>query len=401
VAHADGVAYPDVATSRTVHAMRELLRDPDSAARAAELAGVLVGLPGGPPGIVADLVLASTGPFARLARAGLDETDPRLDLAARELDALGALAHARLGPALGPHGLADALGPADAPPTDAPPAAAALRAELLDDPGWGSQARALAEHYRVEGTGALSTRRVLRFRQGSLTAVERPDHTRLADLVGGEALRAPLLADLEAFVGGAPANDALLYGPPGTGKSVTVRAAAAAFADRGLRLVQVDREDVARLEEVLGLLAGDGPRCLVMLDDLVFDDAGRADRALRTALDGGVSERPGNVLVWATSNRLRLLHETHGEREADVEGAAGRAEKIALATRFGRRVAFAPPDQAGYLALAEGLLRARLGTVPPGARDAALRFARLAHGMTPRTARQFAAAFRGTGAAPP
>jgi predicted AAA+ superfamily ATPase len=380
--------------------MRELLEEPDSAERAAALAGVLVGLPGGPPGIVADLVLASTGPFARLARAGLDPGDPRLDLAARELDILGALAHSRLEPALGRHGLADAVTAADASPADAPPAAAALRGELLEDSRWGALACALADHHRCEGTGALAVHRVLRFREGALAAVERPDRTRLADLIGGDALRASLLADLEAFVTGAPANDALLYGPPGTGKSVTVRAAAAAFTDRGLRLVQVDREDVARLEDVLALLAGDGPRCLVMLDDLVFDDAGRADRALRTALDGGVSERPANVLVWATSNRLRLLHETHAEREADVEGAAGRAEKVALATRFGRRVAFAAPDQEGYLAVAEGLLRARLGAVPPGSREAALRFARLAHGMTPRTARQFAAAYRPTPPSP-
>ncbi len=137
-----------------------------------------------------------------------------------------------------------------------------------------------------------------------------------------------------------------------------------------------------------------GPHCLVYLDDLAFDDGGRTDRVLRAALEGGVVERPANVLVWVTSNRLRLTRETHAERADDIEGRLAVGEKTALATRFGRRVAFRSPSQEAYLAICRRLVHERLGTVPEGTDEAAVRFAVAGHGMTQRTARQFAGAFR-------
>jgi len=148
--------------------------------------------------------------------------------------------------------------------------------------------------------------------------------------------------------------------------------------------------DVAGLRALFARLAGTGPRCLVLLDDLVFDDAERTDRALRAALEGDAAGRPANVLVWATSNRLKLLRETLSEREDDVDEALGRGEKAALATRFGLRVAFPGLGQDEYLRVALGLLERLGGDAGDGAAAAALRFARSGHGMSPRTARQFA-----------
>ena len=108
-------------------------------------------------------------------------------------------------------------------------------------------------------------------------------------------------------------------------------------------------------------LRGEGPCCLVFLDDLVFDDAGRADRALRAALEGGVAGRPANVLLWATSNRLNLTAQTHSERADDVDPAEAAGEKAALADRFGRRVRFERPNRDAYVAIALRLVRDRLG----------------------------------------
>ena len=334
------------------------------------------------------------------ARAGLAPDDPRLARAARELDALGRLAHGDLRELLDPHGLADCLpatGTAGAgdDPGRVPPAAAELLQTLAESPEWGRHAARLADFHRAEGTGPLAVSRVLGWSDGVLEGIAHPDGIHVDDLEGYEAQRAPLLADLDAFTSGLPANDALLYGPPGTGKSASVRACAAAYADRGLRLVQVARGETSALPAVFGALRGEGPHCLVFLDDLVFDDAGRADRALRAALEGGVAGRPANVLLWATSNRLNLTAQTHSERADDVDPAEAAGEKAALADRFGRRVRFERPNRDAYVAIALRLLRDRLGEAPTGAEEAAVRFALAGHGFSPRTARQFAAAFRG------
>ncbi|MFM7553163.1 MAG: DUF815 domain-containing protein, partial [Actinomycetota bacterium] len=216
-----------------------------------------------------------------------------------------------------------------------------------------------------------------------------PDRTTLEDLVGYEAQRAPLLDDLRAFLHGAPANDALLHGPPGTGKSAAVRACAAAYADQGIRLVQVERDQLDGVEAALIELR-DGPPTILFLDDLVVDDGERLDRVLRATLDGGVVERPPNVIVWATSNRLNLTHGSLAERADDVDAEEMVGEKAALAARFGRRVRFPRQDKAAYLAICRHLAFARLGSVPDDLDAQAMRFAVQGHGLSARTARQFA-----------
>jgi uncharacterized protein len=387
------LAYADLDAEPLVGALQAALDEPGDLGAAQRLARALFPLETRPGAAIAELVLHSRGPFAQLARRGVADDDRRLRVAAGELDVLAALAHADIARLLEPHGLADALpdGTGDA---HRPPEYELLRAELLAAPGWGDLVMRLAAFHRGQGVGELAAHRVLRLGDDGLVGVRRPDPISLADLEGGELQQAPLIADLEAFVTGQGANDALLYGPPGTGKSATVRGLAAVFADRGLRLVQVARGEIERLGEVFSLLAGDGPATLVYLDDLAFDDGGRTDRVLRGALEGGVVERPANVLVWVTSNRLRLTRETHAERADDIEGRLAVGEKTALATRFGRRVAFRSPSQDAYLAICRRLVRARFGTLPAGADEAALRFAAAGHGLTQRTARQFAAGFR-------
>lgn len=389
------IAYADVGAHRAVRTASAALAAPDDALAARDLARTAFALDGCVIGAIATAVLASEGPFARAARAGLAPQDRRLRRAASELDALGALAHADLEGVLRPHGLGDALPRGRAAPAAAPPVFRALWEALVAAPGWGRSVARVAAMHRDGGTGALARHRVLRYAGGVLCGVARPDPLTLEDLTGGDDARAPLLEDLAAFAAGGTANDALLYGPPGTGKSAAVRALAARFAAEGLRLVQVGREDVARLADLFAALAGEGPRCLVALDDLVFDgDDDRADRALRAALEGDVAARPANVLVWATSNRLRIVRETRSQREDDLEEALARGERSALATRFGRRVRFGALDVDAYVAVAERLVRERLGHVPPGTAEAAVRFSRGGHGLTPRTARQYAATVR-------
>ena len=388
------IAFDDLDAHPLVRAISDLAAHPGDEHAAHRVAAELFGLEVTVPAAIAALVLGSEGAFATLARKGIEPGDRRRARVARELTRLGEFAHADLESMLDSHGLADAMPPdIDDPAPGHPPAFIALRTRLRDDADWGALAEPLGDFYALQGTGALASHRVLRFSHGSLVGVPIPDPVTPGDLIGGTAQRAPLAASLDAFLDGAPANDALLYGPPGTGKSVAVRALAAERADRGLRLVQVDRSDAATITALFSQIGGTGPPCLVLLDDLVFDDAERTDRILRAALEGDAALRPDNVVVWATSNRLKLLRETRSEREDDLESALGRGEKAALATRFGLRVAFTQLTQDRYIEIATGLVARLGGPVRADLVPAALRFARGGHGLTPRTARQFAVAW--------
>ena len=388
------IAYDDLDAHPLMRAITDVAAHPGDEHAARRLAGALFSVETTVPIAVAEIVLGSQGVFAHLARRGIAAGDRRLARAAHELARTGR-ARAR-----GPRRDARPLRPRrrgaarDGDPGGGrPPGFVALRDRLVAGRDWDACVDDIAAFHFNEGVGALATHRVLRYSHGALVGVAHPDPITPADLIGSDRERAPLATALAAFVRGGPANDALLYGPPGTGKSASVRALAAGCADRGLRLVQVDRSDAAVITALFAQLEGAGPRCLVLLDDLVFDDAERTDRTLRAALEGDAALRPGNVVVWATSNRLKLLRETRSEREDDLESALGRGEKAALATRFGLRVAFTQLTQDRYIEIATGLV-ARLGG-PMGADlvSAALRFARGGHGLTPRTARQFAVAW--------
>ncbi len=360
------VAYADLENDPLVHAARS----------GSGLEHALFTEPGGLRLAIVQRIIASSGPFATVARRGVVD-DERLAVAADELRSLATLARSpkeERTVATGPH--------------------AELVAQVLATSDWGSLAPDLARFHRVNGCGALATHRVLRAAAGALHGVADPDPIELGDLVGRRELRDGLLSDLDAFTAGDPANDALLYGPPGTGKSATVRACASAYANRGLRLVQVARDELDDVDRVFSLVAGEGPRVLLFLDDLVFDDGSRADRALRAALEGGVTRRPENVLVWATSNRLNMTHQTHSERSDEIDEGEARGEKVALANRFGRRVRFDLRGEDWYVAIVTRLVIDRLGRVPDGCIDEALRFARTGAGPRPRTAHHFVASYR-------
>ena len=390
------VAYADLHDDPLVGPLLELADQPDSELLAADAARAALADGRGAAAAIALAVVGSAGPFAEAARTGIAAGDPRLAIAAAELVRLAALAHGDAARLLRRHALDGALAGDGLPRAtrDAmPPAAVALVDALAGEAGWGERAADLAAFHAAEGTGELALHRVLRWLDGELVGVGAPDRIALDGLVGYEEQRAPLLDDLRAFLDGAPANDALLYGPPGTGKSVAVRACADAYADRGVRLVQVERDQLDDVEDAL-LALRDGPRAVLFLDDLVVDDDDRLDRTLRATLDGGVAERPGNVIVWATSNRLNLTHGSWAERKDEVDPEEMTGEKVALAARFGRRIRFPKQGKDEYLAICARLVRDRTGAVPDDLEAQAMRFAVQGHGISARTAVQFANAWR-------
>lgn len=272
---------------------------------------------------------------------------------------------------------------------DSPRAAVARKLAAAVD--WGACAELLADHFARHGAGPFGRHRAFRWDGEGFRAVPHPDPVRLGGLIAYEEEREPLVENTKRLLAGLPAHNVLLYGQPGTGKSSTVKALLNEFADDGLRLVEVAKEDLGSLPRVLGALRGRGPRFVLFVDDLSFEEHEVEYKALKALLEGSVEEPPENVRVYATSNRRNLIRETFADREdGDVHAKDTMQEKQSLAARFGLRVTFPAPDQGRYLEIVEGLARER-GIEVPGEqlRERALLWDRWHAGRSGRTARQF------------
>ena len=276
-----------------------------------------------------------------------------------------------------------------APTEESPRHAVARKLSAAGD--WGACLELLADYYARQGVGPFGRRRAFHWREGRLRVVASPDPVRLAELVAYEREREPLIRNTERFLAGLPAHHALLYGLPGTGKSSTVKAILNEYAGEGLRLVEVDKEDLAELTRVLELLRGRGPRFVLFVDDLSFEEHEVEYKALKALLEGSIEEPPENVRVYATSNRRNLIRESFSDREADdVHAQDTMQEKLSLAARFGLRLTFPSPDQARYLQIVAGLARDRGLQIPQeDLNQRALLWDRWHAGRSGRTARQF------------
>ena len=181
-------------------------------------------------------------------------------------------------------------------------------------------------------------------------------------LIGIDRQKAVLLANSIAFAEGRPANNALLWGARGTGKSALVKAVHAAVnAGRGdrLALVEIQRDEIARLAELLDRMRLSRRRFILFCDDLSFDEGESQYKSLKALLEGGVEARPDNVLFYATSNRRHLLSRAMIENEQSTAINPGDAveEKISLSDRFGLWIGFHPVDQDTFLAMVASYVR--------------------------------------------
>ena len=161
------------------------------------------------------------------------------------------------------------------------------------------------------------------------------------------------------FARGFSANNAMLWGARGTGKSSLVKAAHAACnaeAPGALALIEIHREELRSLPDLLGLLRAQPRRCLVFCDDLSFEREDADYKALKSVLDGGIEGRPANVLFYATSNRRHLMPRDmiENERSAAIHGQEAVEEKVSLSDRFGLWIGFHNTDQDTFFAMVEG-----------------------------------------------
>ncbi|MBQ5941862.1 MULTISPECIES: ATP-binding protein [unclassified Massilia] len=227
---------------------------------------------------------------------------------------------------------------------------------------------------------------------------------RLEDLQHVEAQKRQIEQNTRQFVTRRPANNVLLTGARGTGKSSLIKACLNGFADQGLRLIEVDKEDLADLPDIVDLVAGRPERFVIFCDDLSFEEGEAGYKALKVALDGSVSAQSDNVLIYATSNRRHLMPEKmsdnagyrHGE-DGDLHPGETVEEKISLSERFGLWLSFYPFRQDDYLDIV-GHWLASFGCTPEqieGARAQALQWALQRGSRSGRVAWQFAKDYAG------
>ena len=195
---------------------------------------------------------------------------------------------------------------------------------------------------------------------GTLLPVPKVSRVPLAMLKGIDHVRDLLLANSEQFARGHGANNALLWGARGMGKSSLVKAIHADIGEREgferLVLVEIAREDLETLPQLMRAIAGQPARFIVFCDDLSFDSGETSYKSLKTILDGGLEGRPDNVLFYATSNRRHLMPRDmiENERSTAINPSEAVEEKVSLSDRFGLWLGFHNSDQDTYLAMVEG-----------------------------------------------
>ncbi|HEX8405340.1 MAG TPA: ATP-binding protein [Duganella sp.] len=206
------------------------------------------------------------------------------------------------------------------------------------------------------------------------------------------------------FVQGRPANNVLLTGARGTGKSSLIKACLNQFGKDGLRLIEVDKADLAELPDIVDIVAGRPERFIIFCDDLSFEEGESGYKALKVALDGSISAQSDNVLIYATSNRRHLMPERMSDNtsykhdeDGDLHPGETVEEKISLSERFGLWLSFYPFKQDDYLAIV-GHWLSSLGCTEDqiaAARGDALRWALQRGSRSGRVAWQFAKDYAG------
>ncbi|MBW4418817.1 MAG: ATP-binding protein [Myxacorys californica WJT36-NPBG1] len=263
--------------------------------------------------------------------------------------------------------------------------------ELLID--WAAAIPDLAEFYQTFGTGMVAQYSAFRWQNGQLNAIAHPDPLLIDSLVGYETQRDMLVKNTEFLLAGLPALHILLYGSRGSGKSSLVKSLLHEYDN--LRLIEVGKSELKDLSTIVEQLRNLPQKFIIFVDDLSFEEDNDAYKALKVVLEGNLTARPQNVVVYATSNRRHLIREFFDERprpkDADeIHHWDTVQEKLSFSDRFGLTLTFEPADQTTYLNIVRHLAeQAQVLISSEELEFQALQWATRHNGRSGRTARQF------------
>lgn len=266
-------------------------------------------------------------------------------------------------------------------------------------PKWRTSEIDFVEEYekRIEnigkyGYGKYSQNRMFILRNGETVPVKYPDSQRLDHLYGYQRERQAVIDNTLALLDGKPAQNVLLYGDAGTGKSSSVKAIVNEYADRGLRLIEITKEQLRDIPKIIDDISHNPLKFIIFIDDLTFTAGEDCFGALKAMLEGSASARSDNIAIYATSNRRHLVKETFSERDGDdIHRNDTMQELISLSARFGLRVNFAKPDKKEFVRIAGELAKQK--GLEFDEKEFELKAERFAmssgNGRSPRTAKQF------------
>ncbi|MEH1768843.1 ATP-binding protein [Nostoc sp.] len=260
---------------------------------------------------------------------------------------------------------------------------------------WGDAVEELAAYYRQCGSGLFAEYRALRWQAGQFIGIRYSDPIKLSALVGYESQRDALLKNTEFLLSGEMALHVLLYGSRGSGKSSLVKSLLNEYSNRSLRLLEVAKSDLKDLPEIAEHLRGVSQKFIIFVDDLSFEEDDEAFKALKVVLEGNLTARPQNVVVYATSNRRHLIREFFVDRPAPKDNEEIHAwdtmqEKLSFSDRFGLTLTFEPANQKTYLKIVQHLAaQAEINITQEDLEFQALQWATRHNGRSGRTARQF------------
>jgi predicted AAA+ superfamily ATPase len=270
-----------------------------------------------------------------------------------------------------------------------------LAVSLHNLDNWTDAVEDLANYYRHFGTGLFAQYRALRWQRGQFVGVPYPDPIKLSTLVGYESQRDALLKNTEFLLSGEVALHVLLYGSRGTGKSSLIKALLNEYGNRQLRLVEVTKSDLQDLPAIVEQLRGAPQKFIIFVDDLSFEEDDDAFKALKVVLEGNLTARPQNVVVYATSNRRHLIREFFSDRPTpkdheEIHAWDTMQEKLSFSDRFGLTLTFESADQQTYLQIVRHLAtQADININHQDLEYQALQWATRHNGRSGRTARQF------------
>lgn len=244
---------------------------------------------------------------------------------------------------------------------------------------------------KTTGYGIYAEHRMFLYKDNEIVPVKYPDPQRLSQMSGYENERQKVIDNTMALINGKPCNNVLLYGDAGSGKSSTIKAIVNEYYTMGLRLIEIKKNQLYSLADVIEKLADNPLKFIIFIDDLSFSSNDNDFGALKAILEGGVAAKTKNIAIYATSNRRHLVKETFGDRNGDDIHIQDTIQEISsLSARFGLQITFSKPDKDLYLSIVENLsMQYNISIDKNELFLSAEAFALRNGGRSPRTAKQF------------